>query len=62
MTTIKQDKRARPAAVELRDDALDRAAGGVLASGGIGRGVLAGDFNGDGRVDLVDLAIAKPTT
>ena len=29
MTTIKQDKSAKPAAVELRDDALDQAAGGA---------------------------------
>ena len=28
MTTIKQDQRAEPAAVELHEDALDRAAGG----------------------------------
>ena len=28
MTTIKQNKHARPAAVELRDDALDQAVGG----------------------------------
>lgn len=59
MTRTKQDKRARPTAVELRDDALDQAAGGVLASATIGRGFL-GDADGDRQVDPQDLVIAKP--
>ena len=29
MTKTRQDKSAKPAAVELRDDALDQAAGGL---------------------------------
>ena len=42
MTKTKQDQRARPAAVELRDAALDRAAGGGF-TGGIT--VASGDIN-----------------
>lgn len=46
----KQDKRAKSAAVELDEAALDQAAGGVLASAAIGRGsnVAVGDVIGDG--------------
>ena len=41
MTTTKQDKSAKPAAVELRDDALDRAVGGgnTVYIGGASGGV-----------------------
>ena len=42
MTKTKQDKRTKPAAVEVPDDALDRAVGGGIF-------VAGGDVNGDGR-------------
>ena len=63
MTTNTQDQIAKPAAVELRDDALDQAAGGVItANAGGGPRVAAGDVTGNGQAELVDRAIAKPRT
>ena len=45
MTKTKQDKRARPAAVELHDDALDRAAGGASTDPG-GNTIYIGTASG----------------
>ena len=45
MTKTRQDKSAKPAAVELRDDALDQAAGGVItANAGGGPRVAGGEM------------------
>lgn len=71
--TKPQPRRASPnAANELDEATLDGAIGGGTAgslvgidirpaSGG-GVFVAAGDINGDGRVDGVDLAVSKPRT
>ena len=55
MTMTKQDQRAKPAAVELRDDALDRAVGGA-GSGGINVAL------GDGSVRTITGGTIKPRT
>ena len=60
MTKTKQDQNAKPAAVELRDDALDRAAGGdgrclYVATG-------EGAESGDGSVRTITGGTTKPRT
>ena len=54
MTMTEQNQRAKPAAVELRDDALDRAAGG-------GNTVYIATAGG-GVWKTTDDAIIKPRT
>ena len=57
MTNTKQDKSAKPAAVELRDDALDEVSGGGGDITLKGSHILQNaDWSG------VDLAITKPRT